>query len=345
MKDSRTEQIVRRPTMSDVAALARVSSKTVSRVINDEPRVSPVVQQRVREAIERLSYRPDPRAGSLRRSGQRSETIGLAINNVDNPFSAAVHRAIEDAAVARGVAVLASSTDDVPVREPRVVEGLLRRRVDGLIAAPVSRDQSYLRTEQKYGTPMVFIDREPVGVDADAVVSDHTGGARMAASHLIEVGHRRIAFLGDLTTLQSTQQRLTGFREALGYAGIPTTAARVVTELHSADVIENAVRALMNGHDRPTALFSAQNSITIGTIRALRALDMHNDVALIGFDDILLADLLVPAITVIAQDSQRIGSLAAERLFARLDGDRSATATHVVPVRLVTRGSGEIPPA
>ncbi|EQM74786.1 hypothetical protein L687_04835 [Microbacterium maritypicum MF109] len=331
--------------MSDVAALARVSSKTVSRVINDEPRVSPLVQQRVREAIEQLSYRPDPRAGSLRRSGHRSETIGLAINNVDNPFSAAVHRAIEDAAVARGVAVLASSTDDLPVREPRVVEGLLRRRVDGLIAAPVSRDQSYLRTEQKYGTPMVFIDREPLGVDADAVVSDHAGGARMAASHLIERGHRRIAFLGDLTTLQSTQQRLAGFRESLGNAGIPTAAATVVTELHSADAVENAVRALMSGTDRPTALFSAQNSITISTIRALRALDMHNDVALVGFDDIVLADLLVPAITVIAQDSQRIGSLAAERLFARLDGDRSARATHVVPVRLVTRGSGEIPPA
>lgn len=336
---------MRRPTMRDVAALSGVSMKTVSRVINGEPRVSDEVRSRVNLAVERLSYRPDPRAGSLRRDGQRSDTIGLAVSSVSNPFAAEVHRAIENAAVERHVAVIASSTDDQPDQERPVVETLLRRRVDGLIVIPVARNQAYLHSELQFGTPAVFIDRTPVGIDADAVVSDHASGAAAATRHLIQHGHRRIAFLGDLTSMQSTNERVRGFRRELAVAGIPAAEATVITEAHDAEIAERLAVEILTGSEPPTAIFSGQNLITVGVIRALRELSLQRSVALIGFDDIPLADLLEPGISVVAQDPARIGRLAASRLFDRLDGRHDAPATDVIPTRLIARGSGEIRPA
>jgi LacI family transcriptional regulator len=333
----------RRPTLRDVAALAGVSVKTASRVINDEPLVSVDVTTRVLEAVERLSYRPDHRAGSLRRTGRKSETIGVVVSSVANPFAAAVNRAIENAASDRGVAVVATSTDDMPERERSTVEVLLRRRVDGVILTPTRRDQAYLQSEQRYGTPFIAIDREPVGLDADAVVSDHAHGAEVATAHLLERGHRRIAYLGDLGMIQSARERLRGFREALGAQGVPSGICPVVMELHDDEAAERATTQLLRSENPPTAIFSSQNLLTVGAIRALRAAGLHREIALVGFDDLPLADLLEPGITVVAQDPRRIGSLAADLLFARLDGARAEPSTHVVPTRLIERGSGEIP--
>lgn len=332
----------RRPTMKDVAALAGVSMKTVSRVSNGEPLVSPEVVARVTAAIEQLKYRPDQRAGSLRRSDGKTGTIGLIVSSVANPFAAAVNRAIENVAMHRGVAVFASSIDDDPDREQPTVEALLRRRVDGLILTTVRKSQAYLLTEQTFGTPFVFIDREPVGVEADAVVSDHAGGAAMAVRHLIEGGHRRIAFLGDRMMIQSAAERRRGFLEELGRHGIPTTDCPVVMELHDREASARVVSELLSGPNPPTAIFGGQNIVTEGVVRALRAAGRHHDVALIGFDDLPLADLLEPGVSVVAQDEEAIGSLAAERLLARIDGDVSAPEARVVPTRLIPRGSGEI---
>jgi LacI family transcriptional regulator len=332
----------RRPTLRDVAALAGVSVKTASRVINDEPLVSTDVTTRVLEAVERLSYRPDQRAGSLRRTGRKSETIGVVVSSVANPFAAAVNRAIENAASDRDVAVVATSTDDVPDRERPTVEVLLRRRVDGVILTPTRRDQAYLRTEQRFGTPFIAIDREPVGLDADAVVSDHAHGAEVATAHLLAHGHRRIAYLGDRGLIQSARERLRGFREALAAQGVPSGACPIVMELHDDVAAEQATAQLLAAGEPPTAIFSSQNLLTVGAIRALRAAGRHREIALVGFDDLPLADLLEPGITVVAQDPRRIGALAAELLFARLDGDRSEPRTYVVPTRLIQRGSGEL---
>lgn len=330
--------------MRHVAALAGVGIKTVSRVINGEPNVSEATIERVRTAAQSLNYQPDLHAGNLRRSGRKTQTLGLLVGSVANPFSGAVHRAVEDAAAGRGIAVFASSLDDDPLRERGIVSAFLRRRVDGLILTTVTKDQGYLQPEQEHGTPLVFVDRTPVGIQADAVVSDNLAGAALATRHLIEHGHRKLAYLGDQPEIQTARARRRGFFDELGRAGIATSDIPAIDGLRDEDSARAAVNALLDSASPPTAIFSSQNLVTIGTIRALKEHGMQHSIALVGFDDVALADLLEPGITVIAQNAQRIGELAAERIFARLDDDDTPEQTYVVPTELVVRGSGEIRP-
>ncbi len=330
--------------MRDVAALARVSLKTVSRVINGESTVDPELAARVHRAATTLDYRPNLTARSLRSSDGRTRTIGVVLENVANPFSSALHRAVEDIARSRGVAVFAGSVDEDPQRERELALALISRRVDGLIIVPAGDDQSYLANEQRAGLNLVFADRPPRLLRADAVWSDNRGGAETAVRHLVAAGHRRIAFLGDLLEIPTAGARYAGYIETLSSAGIELDPELVRLNLHSADAAEAATRDLITA-GRPTALFASQNLITIGAIRALRDLDLHERIALVGFDDILLADMLQPAVTVIAQDPAAIGARACEILFQRMDGDTSPVQTYAIPTRLIRRGSGEIPPA
>jgi LacI family transcriptional regulator, galactose operon repressor len=333
-----------RPTMRDVAALARVSLKTVSRVINGESTVAPELAARVHRAAATLDYRPNLTARSLRRSDGRTRTIGLVLENVANPFSSALHRAVEDIARTRGVAVFAGSVDEDPQRERELALALVARRVDGLIIVPAGDDQSYLTNEQRAGLNVVFADRPPGLLRADAVLSDNAGGARTAVEHLLAAGHRRIGFLGDLMEIPTAAARFAAYADTLADAGIALDQGLVRVNLHGADAAEAAVRSLMED-PRPSALFTTQNLVTIGALRALRGLGLHRQVAVVGFDDILLADMLEPAVTVIAQDPAAIGARACEILFRRMDGDTSSPQTHVIPTRLIARGSGELPPS
>jgi len=330
--------------MRDVAALAKVSIKTVSRVVNGESGVSPRLARRVLAASERLDYRHNMTASSLRRSDGRSATIGVVLEDVSNPFSSALHRSIEDVAVQRGVLVLAGSSDEDGERERRLVSAFASRRVDGLIIQPSSDDHSYLMAERKAGTAIVFVDRPPAFLDADTVLTDNIAGVRRGMRHLIEQGHRRIGYLGDLHMIATAADRHRGYVEELAEEKIAPDEGLVRLDLRGIEKAEAAVTEMLTGPRPPTALFTGQNLITIGAFRALRHLDLHRKVALIGFDDILLADLLEPGITVIAQDPAAIGRTAADVLFRRLDGDRSATEHHIVITRMIARGSGEIRP-
>src|SRR6266849_6333347 len=170
-----------RATMRDVAALARVSLKTVSRVVNGAPTVDAGLADRVRRAVAQLNYRHNMTASNLRRGDRRSFMIGLMLEDVSNPYSSSIYRAVEDVARERGVGVLAAT--------------LVARRVDGLIVIPAGRDHSYLRDEQEMGMAVVFVDRPPALLPADSVMVDNTAGAIAAVRHLIGYGHRRIAFL------------------------------------------------------------------------------------------------------------------------------------------------------
>jgi LacI family transcriptional regulator len=329
--------------MRDVAALARVSLKTVSRVINGEPTVAAELAARVHRAAATLDYRPNLTARSLRSSDGRTRTIGVLLEDVANPFSSALHRAVEDIASGRGVAVFAGSLDEDPVRERTLALALTARGVDGLIIVPSGDDHSYLATEQRSGLSLVFADRPPRLLRADAVLSDNDGGAQKAVRHLLAAGHKRIGFLGDFSQIQTAADRFAGYAKALSGARIELDEELIRRDLHNTASAEAAARELMSG-PRPTALFPTQNLITIGVIRVLRAMGLHQRVAVIGFDDIPLADLLQPAVSVIAQDPAAIGAKACEILLRRMDGDPSPAQTHTIATRLIARGSGEIPP-
>lgn len=333
-----------RPTMREVAALAKVSIKTVSRVVNGEAGVSPRLSRQVLAAAERLSYRHNLTASSLRRSNGRSASIGVVLEDVANPFSAALNRSIEDVAVQRGVLVLAGSSDEDPDRERQLISAFASRRVDGLIIQPSSQDHSYLLTERQAGTAIVFVDRPPAFFDADSVVTDNAAGVRRGVRHLVAHGHRRIGYLGDMHTIATAAERHRGYLDALADEKIQSDEKLVRLDLKGIERAEEAAIELLGLPNPPTALFAGQNLITIGAFRALRELGLHRRVALIGFDDILLADLLEPGITVVAQDPAAIGRTAAQVLFRRLDGDRSPSEHHIVLTRMITRGSGEILP-
>jgi LacI family transcriptional regulator len=253
---------------------------------------------------------------------------------------------VDDAASERGMAVLATSLDEDPVREREVASTMIQRRVDGLVIMPTGTDQSYLRAEMEAGLATVFVDRPPSYLDADTVLATNRAGAREAVEHLVSVGHRRIAFLGDLTTIATAADRHAGYTEGLQAAGIPVDARLVRTDLHTRDTAQRAVESLLRlpPEAAPTALFASQNLITIGAIHALHLHGLQHLVALVGFDDVELAGLLDPGITVVAQDPYAIGRAAAELLFARIDGYSGASQHRTISTRLVIRGSGEILP-
>ncbi|MGE0297171.1 LacI family DNA-binding transcriptional regulator [Pseudonocardia sp.] len=335
---------VRRATMRDVAARAEVSLKTVSRVVNGEAGVSPVLAERVRRAIDELGFRPNAGARHLRRADQRTASIALLLDDVTNPFCATVQRAVEDVATPRGVLVFSASVDDDPVREQAFAREFVGRRVDGILLFPSGDDQSYLEAEVRAGTAIVCVDREPRNLTVDAVVTTNALGAAVAVRHLAAAGHRRIAFLGDTPHIATAVQRLDGYRTALEELGLPVDPSLVLLDVGQVAAADGAVTSLLARPDPPTALFTARNQTTIGAVRALSRLGRQREIALVGFDDFLLADLLVPGITVVRQDATAIGHLAAELLFARIGGDTSPPSVRLVPTDLVRRGSGEIAP-
>jgi LacI family transcriptional regulator len=268
----------------------------------------------------------------------------VVLEDVANPFSSALHRAVEDLARARGVAVFAGSVDEDAGRERELTSALISRRVDGLVVMPTGDDQSYLANEQRAGLNLVFVDRPPRLLRADTVLSDNVDGAYRGVAHLLAHGHTRVAFLGDLEEIPTATDRFAGYRQALTEAGIALERELVVFGIRGPGAAEAVVGELLNG-PRPTALFTAQNLITIGAVRGLRNLGLRHQVALVGFDDFALSDLLEPPVTIVAQDPVAIGAAACQRLFDRMDGDGGPPQSVVIPTRLVARGSGEIRPA
>jgi LacI family transcriptional regulator len=333
----------RRSTMREVAAVAGVSLSTVSRVVNGVE-VQAELARRVREAVRLLDYRRDLTASTLRRSDRASATIALLLEDVANPFFSALLRSVEDVAERRGMLVFAGSSDEDPTRERKLAQAFLARGVDGLIIAPTGGDQSYLARDQRAGVALVFVDRPPRFIDADVVVTDNAGGADAAVSHLVAGGHVRIGFLGDRPQIHTAVERLRGYREALSRHGIGGDPALIRQPLVRADEAFEATRELVLGPAAPTALFTSQNLITIGAVRALHALEAQDSIAVVGFDDVALADVVSPALSVVAQDPAAVGRAAAELLFARLDGEGSPSRQVILPTTLVARGSGEIRP-
>ena len=324
-----------------MAAAAGVSAKTVSRVVNRESGVHPATQARVDAAIVTLGYRRNDVARNLRK-GIASATIGLLIEDLGNPFYAIMARAVEQVADRHGHAVTITSSDEDPAREQERLTGLLRRGAGGLLIVPASQDHRYLGDGLQRHTPIVFLDRPAVGIVADVVVLDNVGGARQAVQHLIAQGHRRIGFVGDPLSVVTSAERLQGYREALGSAGLTVDEALIRTSPARADMSEVSTRVLMGLAVPPTALFAQNNRNCLGVLRALRSLGVRP--ALVGFDDFELADMLADPVTVVGYDPGEIGRMGAELLFARMAGDRRPPQRIVLPTRLIARGSGELRP-
>jgi LacI family transcriptional regulator len=325
--------------MVDVASLAGVSLKTVSRVVNKERGVRPETEARVRGAVEALGYRANDIARNLRRR-LPSATVGLLIEDVRNPFYSAIARAVEEVARTYDYVVIIANSDEDAAAERTAVGNLLDRRVGGLLIVPAGRDHAYLHKEVRLGTPVVFIDRPADSIRADEILLDNGGGARRAARHLLNQGHRRIGVVGDPPSIPTIAERVAGYHESLEEAGVSVDPSLIRVGAHDVGDARAATLDLLALPDPPTAIFATNNRACIGSLHALRATGAP--LALIGFDDFELADLL--KVTVVRHDPHEMGRRAAEMLFARLSGDERPPQRIVLPTELVLRGSGELGP-
>lgn len=320
-------------TMRDVAALAGVSAKTVSRVFNDDPHVTPETKQRVESALRELNYVPNSIATTFRTG--RAPVIGVAVPDIIDPFFASIAKAAETLAAEHGMSVVITNLRS-PDREPEVVQSLLRQALSGLVIAPAALDHSYLKAWIDR-THVVFVDRQPVGVAADSFIEDDVGGAHLATSHLVEHGHTRIGFIGDDLALPTTRARLEGYRAALSEAGIALDDSLVAVGA----VDRAGAAATFADLDRagPTAVFCSNARAAISLVPILQG----SGLAIATFGDFPLADMLTPSWTVIDQDPLELGTLAAQRILDRLaKPNRRYRRRTVLPVRLVERDSCRI---
>ncbi|WP_235485154.1 LacI family DNA-binding transcriptional regulator [Streptomyces roseoverticillatus] len=324
--------------MKDVAARAGVGLKTVSRVVNGEPGVTADTERRVQDAITALGFRRNDSARILRKG--RTASIGLVLEDLADPFYAPLNRAVEEVARAHGALLINGSSAEDPERERELALAFCARRVDGLIVIPAGDDHRYLEPEIAAGIATVFVDRPAGRMDADAVLSDSFGGAREGVAHLASHGHRRIGFIGDRPRIHTAAERLRGYRTAMADAGLPVDESWVSLGPTEPGRVRAETERMLAGSQPVTALFTGNNRVTATVVRVLA--HTPRAVALVGFDDLELADLLSPAVTVVAQDAARLGRTAAEQLFRRLDGADEPPRRVVLPTRLIVRGSGEL---
>jgi DNA-binding LacI/PurR family transcriptional regulator len=335
-----------RPTMRDVAQAAGVSTMTVSRVINGEPAVLPETAARVERAIRKLGYQRNDAARRLRRKGQPTLAIGVLVDELANPFFAALAAAVEDTARLHDYVVLIGSSSNSLRREREVVAAFCARQVDGLIIVPATGSHRFLRNQLALGTKVVCVDRPADGLAVDSVLVDNRAGARNAVRHLLAQGHRRIGYLGDREGIWTVQERYAGFRDAFADIGAQPDPELIRHGLLAdRGAAADLTAALLKLADPPTALFTSNDLITHVAIDALAA-GRSDQIALVGFDEFALADKLTPPVTVVATDPAALGATAAQLLFARIAGDTSPVREVILKTRLVIRGSGEIrPPA
>ncbi len=326
------------PTMRDVAARAKVSAMTVSRVLHGDPRITEATKQRVLEAVEALGYRRDETARNLR-LGQSTGLIGLVVTNLANPFYSQMALGVGEVAERSGFNVVLANTGEDPDREARIVDDLISRRVDGIIVVPATDDHRHLDPVKLHHVPVVLAARPPSGIEADCVLVDDFGGTREAVRGLIARGHTKIAFLGLPPSAYTGAERFSGFRAAMAEAGLPVDDAYVRYHQRDVSAAEAAAGALLALPDPPTALFSANNRNTIGAIRAVNSAGAATE--LVGFDDFELADMLGLPLTVVAYDPGEVGQRAAGLLTDRLGGpvEESAEARRiVVPTTVIQYG-------
>ncbi|UED86915.1 LacI family DNA-binding transcriptional regulator [Streptomyces profundus] len=326
-----------RPTLRDVAGRAGVSAMTVTRVLRDDPRVSPATREKVLAGISELGYRPNTVARSLR-LGRGSGLVGLVVTNLANPFYSRLALGVDSVVGQQGLKTVIGNTRQDLDNERELVADLVGRRVDGIVVVPASGDQRHLAAAVDAGVPVVCASRPPVGFDADHVLVDDFGGARNATARLLAAGHRRVGFLGPPAAVYTSEERLRGYREALAAAGVRADERHVRQGQQDVEAAMNAASELLALAEPPTALFCSNNRNTIGAFRAVTA--AGQDVALAGFDDFELADVLGLPLTVQAYDSDELGSEAGRLLIDRMrpTGPAPPPRRVVLPTRAVHYG-------
>lgn len=325
----------------EVARLAGVSLGTVSRVINGHPTVAPDIRQRVQAAIDKLGYRPNRVARSLR--SQQSHTFGLIIPDVTNPFFAELVKSLEKSASQVGYNIILGNAEESPAVEKRYIQMLADRQVDGLMVVPSVGTQTI---EVDRDVKVVLIDRALP--DHHVVSSDHRGGAEQAIAHLIGLGHRRIACIAGPQNLTVAAERCAGYRETMSRSGASAALLEPTwTEFANFDYSSayDAARRLLARKPRPTALFASSDQQAIGALRAAAdlGLTVPQELSVVGFDDIPLSDLVSPRLTTVGQAVTELSRVAVDTLIRLRKGESISALQHIATVMKIRDSSGPCP--
>jgi LacI family fructose operon transcriptional repressor len=323
------------PSIKDVAQAAGVSTATVSRVLANKSRVHAETRKRVSEAIERLNYRPNLVARSLR--VQKTARIGLVVSDIRNPFFTAISRAVEDAAYEQGYSVLMCNTDENPAKEELYLNLLHDENVAGIIFSPTQQFSTSLKS-YKSAIPFVIVDRSIENKDMDMVLLDNMSAAYELTLHLFENGYRNfVGLFGNSST--TGQERSRGFQMALKDHQLEPMAIYFV-EPRIKQGYETTI-SLLSENQKPDAIFTSNSLLTAGAFQAIRdsKLSVPGDVALVGFDETTWGALVDPPITIIAQPTEEIGRTATELLFQRISEPNRSPKTVILKGKLLARGS------
>ena len=328
-----------RPTVRQVAALARVSTATVSRVLAGGARVDDALRSRVLDAATVLNYRPNRAARTLR--ARRSLTVGVIIPDIQNSFFTGIVRGIEQVLEAETFTFLLGNSDGRADRERVYLETLRSEGAAGFITVPSQSEPELYRELQAAGLPVVTLDRSAPGLSADHVTVTNQEGARGAVHHLLGLGHRRIGYVGGPAELNVARERLAGYEQALQEAGLAADRSLMrAGDFQQAGGLA-AAQGLLDLPSPPTAIFVANNLMTLGAYQALheRGLRIPSQVAVVGFDDMPWATALRPPLTAVMQPTFELGKAAAQLLMARLRDPRRPFRRVVLETRLLIRGS------
>lgn len=327
-------------TIADVARLAGVSLSTVSHVLNGTRFVRPETAQAVRDAIRQTGYTPNTLARALARSTTNS--VGIAISAISNPFFADIIRSIERECALLSKTVFLIDTNDTPEKELDIVQALHQRRVDGIILAPCSdAEQSALAYIEENRIPTVIVDR-CASSKFDQVGVENTKSVEQLVNHLAnEHDHRRIGMIPGQPGFATTLERIEGFLRGQRQCGLESDSSLIAPGSLNVEAAAKSTEAIMQSNKPPTALVAGNNLATIGAMRGLRRLGLKvpADVALVGFDDFEWADCFEPHLTVIAQPCLEIGRHAAKMLLARIKNPNKAPRTIRLKTSFVIRNS------
>ena len=315
------------PTIIDIAREAGVSKSTVSRVLNGQNGVSEQARYQVLQAARRLGYTPNGLARGL--SGRHTAMVGFVLSDISNPFFPELARGIEDVAREMGYTVLFANTDGRPDREHEAVRLLVERRVDGIVFASVTRETDCLRWLREVGIPFALAGRSTDDPDVDSVVVDNVAGGRMATEHLLGLGHSRVAFIGGPRNVSASVERFEGYRQAFRARNLEVDPRLVRwADFRQSGGYVAALELLQGTGEPPTALFAANDQMAIGALDAALelGLEVPDQLALVGFDDIPVAGLRALQLTTVAQPKYEIGSLAMRMVAGRIEERRRRLA-------------------
>jgi LacI family transcriptional regulator len=333
------------PRLIDVAQRSGVSVATVSRHLNGRIQLPDATVRRIEEAIRELGYQPNPHARSLSRG--RSDTIGLVIPDIANPYFARLAASVERAADQHGLALVLCATLNQRAREQEYLRRLGRNHLDGLLFATNNPDDGSLAEPiGRANRRVVILDEDVEGARGPRLFTDNHQGGHLAGRHLVEAGHRRLAFFGGPETMMSTRERLAGCRRALAEHG---SGAAIVATIYGAYSVEDGRRAaaqLMASRSRPTAVLISSDELAIGALEvfAREGLAIPDQLSVIGFDDVAPFHLFNPPLTCIRQPVETMGRRGVDLLVASMAGSRLRSAVERLPVELIVRRS-VAPPA